>query len=153
MSTMQALKQNIQITLADTRTDVFEELLKGSESQWWPRNMVMGFTNLSQSTEKGTLYWQKARFPLGPGWHKRNSVVDRDRKYLRRDFLDGMFQGGYEEFFVHHNTAAVEIVYRFCYQLKNPVARLLWEIAFKKMHMKALDKILGALKCYCEAKQ
>ncbi len=149
---MQALKQNIHIALADPDTDVFEELVKASESRWWPENLAMRFTNLSGGTGPGTLYWQKAKFPFGPAWHKRNAIVDRTQKYLRRDFLDGMFQGGYEEFFIHRAGMAVEIVYRFCYQLKNPVQRMLWGLMFKKMHTKGLDKVLGALKKYCEKK-
>lgn len=149
---MQALKQNIRIALADPDIDVFEELVKASESQWWPENLVMRFTNLSGGTGQGILYWQKAKFPFGPAWHKRNAIVDRTQKYLRRDFLDGMFQGGYEEFFVRPADGAVEIAYRFCYQLRSPVVRILWHAVFQKMHMKALDKVLGALKKYCEKK-
>ncbi|MBN2482935.1 MAG: hypothetical protein JXD21_01875 [Candidatus Omnitrophica bacterium] len=150
---METIKQNIVFSLQRNGIDVFEELLLGPQSEWWPEKMMMRFINLSGDIKEGTLYWQKARFPLGPAWHKRNEVVDREKKYLRRTFLDGMFKGGYEEFFVHQDRAQIEVVYRFCCELKGRCSRMLWNMVYKRLHCMNIERVLGAFRKYCEAGQ
>jgi len=150
---METLKQDISFSIKKHDIDVFEQLLQGSESQWWPERMMMKFTNLTGDIKEGTLYLQKAKFPLGPSWHKRNDIIDREKRYLRRTFLDGMFEGGYEEFFVEQNQNQVNIVYHFCYELKGRCSRIIWDLVYKQLHLMNVQRVLNALKQYCEANQ
>ena len=134
---------------------IFEEIIKWSESEWWP-DIPMEFLRLSSPGIDNALYLQKAKIPFGPKWHTRVRCVDRDNKYIRRDFLDGMFKGGYEEIYLENIDKSgacaqgqdVDIIYNFCCHLNNPLSKMLWNIIFKKLHTRNINLILNSLKGY-----
>ena len=152
MSKIKTVQQTITIQGSSNSEMIFDEILKASQSSWWPQDLDSTIENISGTIDEGTLYFQKTRFKLGPKWHKRNVTIDRNSKYLKREFLDGMFKGGCEEFVVRNNCNNQEVVYNFCYKARGPMFRILWKLAFKKLHKKNVDKVLNALKGYIEEK-
>ena len=78
-------------------SSVFNEVVKWQDAQWWP-DIAMKFTRISNGSKP--MYLQEAKVPFGPKWRTRVSLIDRERNYLKRDFIDGIFAGGYEEMFL-----------------------------------------------------
>jgi ribosome-associated toxin RatA of RatAB toxin-antitoxin module len=128
---------------------VFDELLKWSEAEWWP-HIPMKFIRVSEQVGENALYLQRAKIPFGPKWHTKVACIDRERKYIKRDFLDGMFKGGYEEVFLREHDNVIDVLYNFCYEVKNPINKILWNSVFRRLHIKNINFILNSLKDYIE---
>ena len=143
-----AIKQDITIE-AEPRT-IFKELLLWGESPWWPKSSLMQFRNLSGRIDTQTLYAQKVKLPLAPSWHTKNAVVDDNEFYIKRVFLDGIFSG-FEELAIHQQEEKLKkIRYCFNYEVKGFFNKVMWNILFKKLHVKNINLILKNLKGYLE---
>ncbi|UCC95865.1 MAG: hypothetical protein JSW40_03730 [Candidatus Omnitrophota bacterium] len=147
---MKKLTQHLQVR-ADPEA-VFEELIKWQDAQWWP-DIPMKFSRLSEKEAEGALYIQKVAAPFAPRWHTKLSCIDRAKKYIKREFLDGMFRGGYEEIFLEDKSSAIDVVYNFCYSIKNPLKKFLWRSIFKRLHIKNINLILHSLRSYLEVQK
>jgi hypothetical protein len=128
---------------------VFAEMVKWQDADWWP-DIPMKFVRLPQKDQEGALYLQRAEVPFGPQWHTRVSCVDRQKWYVRREFMDGMFKGGREELSLRQNNSSLEVAYQFCYQIRSPLQRILWNVLFQHLHRRNINTILHALKAYIE---
>lgn len=138
--------------IASSPQSIFEELLIWGESSWWPKKSLMQFINLSGKREESSVYLQKTRLPLGPSWHTRNEVIDPQSLHIRRIYLDGMFEG-FEELSVEKlKDNAFKAVYKFSYHIKGLINKIMWNLMFKRLHIKNIDLILGSLKRYLETK-
>lgn len=144
------IKQSIAINAG--YDSVFNELLLWGQSRWWPKNSLMRLENLSGEIKEKTLYLQKVGLPFAPSWHTRNEVVDKDKLYIKRTFLDGMFEG-YEELSVLKSKDVSEAVYNFDYKIKGVFNKLMWKLVFKKLHIRNIDLILESLKKHLERKR
>lgn len=142
-----AITQDIVIDAACA--DVFNELIEWGQSLWWPRKSLMQFTNLSGDIKKGTVYVMRVKVPCGPKWHARNEIIDRDKMYIRRVFLDGVFIG-FEELSVVPFNGQSRAIYTFSCTVKTAFDRFMWNAFFRKMHIKNIESILKSLKEYLE---
>jgi len=141
-----------EVIIASSPQSIFEELLIWGESSWWPKKSLMRFINLSGTREESSVYLQKTRLPFGPSWHTRNEAVDSKNLRIRRIFLDGMFEG-FEELSVERLQDNVfKAVYAFNYRVKGLINKIMWNLVFKRLHIKNIDLILGSLKRYLERK-
>ncbi|MFH1504912.1 MAG: hypothetical protein ABIH08_05980 [Candidatus Omnitrophota bacterium] len=141
------IKQSIAINADYLK--IFEELLFWGQSQWWPKNSLMRFENLTKDIREKTLYLQKIKLPFGPKWHSVNETIDRNKLYIKRVFLDGLFEGC-EELSVLKGKGTPEVVYCFNYKVKGFFNKLIWKILFKKLHIKNINLVLQSLKNYLE---
>jgi len=128
---------------------IFDELLLWGQSRWWPKSSLMRFENLSGDIKEGTLYLQKVKLAFGPIWHTKNEAVNAEKLYIKRVFLDGLFEG-FEELSVLKDKSACEVVYNFNYKIKGAFNKRVWKLVFKKLHIKNIGLILKTLKNYLE---
>jgi hypothetical protein len=129
--------------------DVFSELIEWGESLWWPKHCLMKFINLSGEIKQGTVYLQKVKIPFGPSWHSRNEAIDKEKMYIIRILLDGIFSG-LEELSVKTLNGNSKVIYNFNARVKGSLNRFLWRLVLQRLHMRNIDRILGALKRYLE---
>lgn len=136
--------------IASSPQEIFEELLIWGEANWWPKKSLMRFINLSGARKQSTVYLQKTKLPFGPAWHTRNEIVDSQNLRLKRIFLDGMFDG-FEELSVERlKDNASKAIYAFNYRIKGLINKIMWNLIFKRLHIKNIDLILSSLKRYLE---
>jgi hypothetical protein len=138
------------VTIKAEGEKIFKELIMWGESEWWPKNCLMEFNNLSENVKEGTLYFQRVKLPFKLGWHTRNEVVDKERLYIKRTFLDGMFEGFEELKIVALYENLCEVVYSFCYRVKGIINQLMWKVVFRRLHINNINAILKSLKGYLE---
>lgn len=129
---------------------IFDEILKWSESKWWP-DIGMKFKRISMEDRDEVVYLQKAAFPLGPKWHTKVVSVDRNNFSIKRSFLDGMFKGGFEQIQLTCLDNKVNLVYDFCYQIHSLINKIAWNAVFIRLHRDNVNKVLSSLKHYVEA--
>ena len=130
---------------------IFEQLCLWGESPWWPKSSLMKFSNLSGAVQEDTVYVQKVALPGGPSWHTRNSVVDKKDLYIKRVFVDGMFDG-FEELRVvpPERDNSCDVIYTFTASIKGGVNRLMWGFLFRDLHTQNIDLVLKRLKAWVE---
>ncbi len=143
--------QKVFVNPAVSETQVFEEIITWAESSWWPDKLPMEIKRISGRPGKNALYLQRAKFVLGPRWKVRESVIDTERKYLKRVFLDGVFKGGYEEVFIDFEGGR-KVCYNFFCPISNLLFGVLWDLVFRKLHKKSITRVLKALKKHIEEK-
>lgn len=141
----------IQDVLISSRAElIFQELLSWGEAKWWPKSSLMRFVNLSGKVQEGTVYLQRVKLPFGPKWHTRNEAVDNDNFYIKRVFLDGLFDGFEELKILQLEEKKCKVLYSFNFKVRGVVNRLMWKISFRQAHISNIDKILYSLKSYLE---
>lgn len=141
-----------QSQFIDTNKDLKHlslELISWSESSWWPKDILMSIKIVS-SKENLVIYRYAVKLPFAPSWQARKSLEDRDKGYLRRDFLDGLFRGGFEEVSLERKEKGFEMIYNFCYEINNFIDKFFWDWGFKYLHKKNIDKVLNSFKNYIE---
>ena len=141
--------QKVFINCGFSEERVFEEIVSWAESDWWPKDLPMQIKRISGQPGKDALYLQKAKVVFGPKWRTKEAVVDPERKYVKRVFLDGVFKGGYEEVFIDFEGGR-KVCYNFSCSISNLAFRLAWKLGFRKMHKKNISRILKALKKHIE---
>ena len=133
--------------------DIFRELIRWGQAEWWPKRSLMNIENLDGPIDVGTRYRQQVKIPFGPHWCTVNKVIDKKNMYIRRDFLGGMFDGFEELSVVPDEDGNGDVAYTFAAEVKGGVNKFLWQKAAKKMHTENINIILKTLKEYLEKKQ
>lgn len=146
------MKTNLhRITIRAEKEAVFHEVVVWGQASWWPKRSLMKFINLSGPIEKGTKYLQKVMLPCGPSWHVQiTGLVSMSS--IRRDFLDGMFQG-FETVSVCEVKDGVEVCYNMNYEIQGRLNRILWRLIFEKLHDRNIEAVLNNLKEFLENKK
>lgn len=129
---------------------IFKELVVWGQGQWWPRKCLMEFMNLSGRIGEGTVYLQKVKIPFAPRWHTKNEIVDNNKFYIKRVFLDGMFRGFEEVNLYSQDESLCKAEYSFNCNICGFINRVIWNRLFEKLHKKNIDLILASLKRYME---
>lgn len=141
-----------EIVIASEPEGVFKELLVWGQSSWWPKGSLMKFINLTGKIDVDTMYLQKVKIPFGPKWNTRNKVVDKNRMYIKREFLNGMFEGFEELWVIPSESGVCKASYSFNYKVRGVLNRIIWDSFFKQLHIKNIDSIFKSMKEYLEEK-
>ncbi|MBU1121293.1 MAG: hypothetical protein ABIH71_06740 [Candidatus Omnitrophota bacterium] len=139
-------EHSIEITTSKER--VFKEVVLWGESQWWPKDSLTQFVNLRSEIDIGTVYLQKVKLTLAPRWHVKITDI-KDLEYIRRDFLDGMFEG-YEVVSVESCGDNVSVRYKMNYTVRGFFNKFMWKSIFEKLHNQNITNILINMKQYLE---
>ncbi|MBN2120609.1 MAG: hypothetical protein JW734_06110 [Candidatus Omnitrophica bacterium] len=140
-----------KIAVKGEARQIFSEVAKWQDSSWWP-DIPMKFTRLKSDNKESQIYLQEAKVPLGPKWRTKIGLIDRENLLTRRYFLDGIFQGGFEEVYLENKDSYIEVIYNFYYQINSFLTNFLWVGVFKYLHNRNINRILNSLKKYMEAK-
>lgn len=140
-------QEKIVSALADS---IFDEILLWSQSKWWPERCLMQFINLSEDIGVNTVYLQKIKIPLNISWHTRNEIVDKNKRRIKRVFIDGMFDGFEEISVIQVENRKCRLKYSFNYKVNGFINKLMWKLLFKMLHTKNINLVLNSIKCYLE---
>lgn len=146
------MKGNVHSIKVDTkdRDSLVREVILWGEASWWPAGSLMRFERLTTGDIRpGTRYLQKVMFPFAPKWHAEVTEV-RDSGIWRR-FSDGMFEG-HEQVTVRPSGEGFCVDYFMRYEVRGAVNKLLWPLAFRRMHDGNIELILRNLKDFMEKK-
>jgi hypothetical protein len=128
---------------------IYTELLSWGESDWWPADVPMLYTRLTEGEPGvGTRYRQKVQKPMGPEWETEIISATEGREVSRK-FLKGMFTG-VERVYIIPVPGANEVHYMMDFEIVGPVNRLLWESVYRGKHDEGIKKVLRALKHHLE---
>jgi hypothetical protein len=139
---------------------VYPQIIQWGEAPWWPKKSRMRFIRTRGETiQEGTRYRQRVLLPCAPSWDVEiQGVTPRS---ITRAFLNGMFLG-YETVSVSpagppagpqagpQAGAGTQVLYEMHYQVRGFFNRMLWPIAFEKMHDANIKAILKNLKSFVE---
>lgn len=128
---------------------VVPEIIRWGEAPWWPKNCQMRFERLTAPgpVAKGTRYRQSVLLPFAPSWSVEvERVTDSS---ITRSFLDGMFTG-FETVSVKPDRYDALLTYEMHFRLNGMANKILWRLAFRRMHNANIEAILASLKRYCE---
>jgi hypothetical protein len=149
MSSFKVNRHSVEIAADKAR--IFKELVLWGQASWWPKDANMKFVNLSGvAVQEGTEYLMKI-VPSGASWHARVTKIEPDYS-IRRDFLDGMFNGFETVSIKDKGNNFFEVAYEMFYQINGSLNKLLWPIAFEKLHNANIRMILNSLKQHLEQK-
>lgn len=137
------------ITIRAKASRIYPELLSWGESEWWPAEVPMRYTRLTDGeVGVGTRYRQKVEKPLGPEWETEIISATEGRELSRR-FTSGMFTG-VERLYIIPAMGANEVHYMMDFEVPGRLDRLMWESLYKGKHDKNIKKVLIALKRHME---
>lgn len=142
-----------EIRIKSNTQDIFAQLKLWGESLWWPEDSLMKFTNLTGQINKNTVYLQEVRLPFAPYWHSRVDILDDKILFIKRVFIDGIFEGFEELKIIDTDNGYKRVNYKFYYsKVRGVINQIFWLLAFKNLHIKNIDNILKSLKKYLEIK-
>ena len=130
---------------------VSPQIILWGEASWWPKDCQMRFKKRTPGEIRiGTEYEQRVRAPFAGSFSCRVTQLDPSRE-IERTFLTGMFKGR-ENVMLEERYNGTKVSYTLFYELRGILNVMLWPVLFQQMHDKNINKILAALKKYCEEK-
>ena len=128
---------------------IYKEIVLWGESGWWPGESPMKYSRTDPGEIKvGTRFHQKVYKPFAPEWDVE--VISITPGYeISRKFISGMFRGT-DKVYIKPGEKSNEVHFLMDYEIIGGINRILWKLAYRRMHDENIARILAAMKSALE---
>ncbi|MHB8173206.1 MAG: SRPBCC family protein [Nitrospirota bacterium] len=128
---------------------IYREIVLWGESEWWPDDSPMKYSRSDSGKVKvGTRFRQKVHRPFAPEWDVEVISITPGYEISRR-FISGMFRGT-DRVYIAANGKNNEVHFLMDYEIIGSINRVLWKLAYRRMHDENITRILRAMKAELE---
>ncbi len=131
---------------------IYREVVLWGESRWWPDESPMKYSRKdSAEVRVGTRFHQKVYRPFAPEWEVEVVSITPGHGISRR-FISGMFRGT-DKVYIKPGEKSSEVHFLMDYEITGGMNRILWRLAYRRMHDGNIVRILNAMKSALEGAQ
>ena len=128
---------------------IYREIVLWGESAWWPDESPMKYSRTDLGEVRvGTCFHQKVYKPFAPEWDVEVISITPGYEISRR-FITGMFRGT-DQVYIKQSEKANEVHFLMDYEVMGGINRILWKLAYRRMHDENIVRILNAMKSALE---
>ncbi len=137
------------ITINAPVDTIYKEIVLWGESDWWPDESPMKYSRTDSGEIKvGTRFHQKVYKPFAPEWDVEVISITPGSE-ISRKFITGMFRGT-DKVYIKPGEKSNEVHFLMDYEIIGGMNRILWKLAYRRMHDENIVRILNAMKSALE---